>query len=330
MSTKKKVILDVDTGSDDAIAIMLAVLSGELDIIGITVTQGNRPLANCVENTLRVLDMLGVGDKIPVFAGCPQPMVRNLTVGRNAAVPDNGISKTVDGVEYSIHPAYLDLPAATSKVQQKNGVSFIIEAVKNSPDPVTLVPVGPPTNVGMAFRMDPTIIDNVEEVVFMGGGVDKGNITPVAEANFYHDPEAAKIIIDSGVKCRIIGLNATHSAELTLDDADKFIATGTPAGKLTGDLIRTRIEAEVVLGGGNGCSDAIHDALSVACIIDPTVITDLRRQKCDIDINGGASDGQLIVEHRNENDTSVNSYVAYSADKQKFFDMIYNAVASQK
>ena len=148
--------------------------------------------------------------------------------------------------------------------------------------------------------------------------------------SFYHDPEAAKIIIDSGVKCRIIGLNATHSAELTLDDADKFIATGTPAGKLTGDLIRTRIEAEVVLGGGNGCSDAIHDALSVACIIDPTVITDLRRQKCDIDINGGASDGQLIVEHRNENDTSVNSYVAYSADKQKFFDMIYNAVASQK
>lgn len=328
----KKVILDVDTGSDDAIAIILAVLSQKLDVVGITVTQGNRPLENCVDNTLRVLDLLHVGEKIPVYPGCAQPMVRNLTPGRNASVKDGGISVQINGVEYSVHPAVFDLPAAHSKPQERHACSYLMETIRSSPEKITLIAVGPPTNVGMAFRMDPSIKNNLEEVVLMGGGVNKGNITPASEANFYHDPEAAKIILDSGVKCRIIGLNATHSAELNLDDADQLSATGTAAGKFVAELIKTRIKALDLIGSGNGYSDAIHDALAVASVIDETVITEMRKEKCDIDIGGGAADGQLIVDqrgYRNIGTATGNTYVAYAADKEKFFNLLYRAVCGR-
>ena len=331
MDTKKKVILDVDTGSDDAIAIMLAVLSGKLDVVGITVTQGNKPLPNCVENTLRVLDLMGVGDKIPVCPGCPAPMVRTLTPGRYANNPENQVqAHNKKGEPIDLHPAYLPAPPAHSKPQNMHACTFLVETIKQSKETITIIPVGPATNVGMAFRMDPTIADNVEEVVFMGGSVDKGNITPVGEANFVHDPEAVKIIIDSGVKCRIIGLNATHSAEFYREDADAYLAIGNAAGKLAHDLMYNRIEVGEALGWTQDGGDALHDALAVASVIDPTVITDLRQEPCDMDINGGAGDGQLIVDHRGGQDPNANTFVAYKADKKKFFQMIYDALKNQK
>lgn len=321
---KKKVILDVDTGSDDAVAIMLAALSKELDILGITVTWGNRPVDNCVENTLRVLELLGREKEIPVYRGCPQPMVRYLTKQRNAALEKDSISIVEDGVEYSVHPAYLNLPKAAARAQPKHACSFLTETLLASEEKVTVIPVGPPTNIGMAFRMEPAIADHIEEVVFMGGAVDMGNITPCAEANFYHDPEAAKIILDSGVPCRIVGLNATHSAELNLDDAKTLKKIGTPAAVFAGELIEVRVDALQRMGNGNGYSDAIHDALAVACVLDPSVITDERLLRCDIDINGGASDGQLVVDRRmgSEPDENVKSRVVMKADKEKFFGML--------
>jgi len=328
MQQKKKVILDVDTGSDDAVAIMLAVLSGELDILGITVTQGNQALENCVDNTMRVLHMLGAD--IPVYPGCPAPMVRYLTPGRSANNVERPIFIVEDGIEYTIHPDFTILPPSTAKPQEKHACSFIVETLKQSTEKVTLIPVGPPTNVGMAFRMDPTIVEKVEEVVFMGGAVNMGNVTPIAEANFFHDPEAAKIIIDSGVKVRIIPLNATHSAKLTMQDADDLASLGTKAGDLAAYLLRLRSQASIKMGWHDGQEEAMHDALAVAAVIDPTVITDLRRQKCFIDIAGGAGDGQLIVEHRNQNDSSASTYVAYKADKEKFYQMIRMHLQKEK
>ena len=321
MEQKPRLILDVDTGSDDAVAILMAVLSGGFEILGLTVTQGNRPLANCVENTLRVLRLCGRED-IPVYPGCPAPMVRNLTPGRGANNPGGGIEAVVDGRTYTIHPASLDLPASRAKPQEKHACSFLIEAVKASPDPVTLVTVAPPTNLGMAFRMDPSIRDNVAEVVFMGGSVGRGNVTPVAEANFFHDPEAAKIVMDSGVKCTFITLNATHSAELTLGDADELEALGTPAGKFAAEIIRLRAEASKAMGWSDGKSDAIHDALAIAWLLDPSVITDLRRQRCNMDISGGFADGQLIVDWAARDDETANCYVSYGADHDRFFRLL--------
>ncbi len=326
MIDKKKVILDVDTGSDDAIAIMLAALSDELDVIGITVTWGNRPVENCVENTLRVLDLLKLGNKIPVYRGCPQPIVRYLTKQRNAALEKDGISIEVEGKSFTFHPAYLDLPPAISKAKPKHACTYLVETLLASDEKITLIPVGPLTNLGIALRMEPEIAGHIEEIVLMGGAVGMGNITPCAEANFYHDPEAAKIIIDSGIPCRIIGLNATHSAELTLEDAAVLSSIDTPASKLAGALIETRIKALNIMGNGNGYSDAIHDALAVASVIEPSIITEERILRCDIDINGGASDGMLIVDQRMgyEADSTVITRVAFQADKRKFFSLLCN------
>ncbi len=321
---RKKVILDVDTGSDDAIAIMLAANSKELEILGITVTWGNRPVENCVENTLRVLELLGKENEIPVYKGCSEAMVRYLTKQRNAALEKDGISIVKDGVEYSVHPAYLNLPSAKTKAQSKHACSFLVETLLASEEKVTLIPVGPATNVGMAFRMEPSIKEHIEEVVFMGGAVDKGNITPCAEANFYHDPEAVKIILDSGVPCRIVGLNATHSAELNLDDAKTLKKIGTPASMFAGELIEIRVDALRRMGNCDGYSDAIHDALAVASVVDPSVITEELLLRCDIDINGGASDGQLVVDRRMgyEPDKKIQTKVEMKADKEKFFGLL--------
>lgn len=320
---QRKVILDVDTGSDDAVAIMLAAGAKELDIVGITVTWGNRPVENCVENTLRVLELVHRED-IPVYKGCSQPMVRYLTKQRNAALEKDGISIEIDGTEYSVHPPYLELPKSKGTAQQQHACSYLVETLKNSDEKITLVPVGPMTNIGMALRMEPAIKDKIEEIVLMGGAIGKGNITSCAEANFYHDPEAAKIMIDSGIPCRIVGLNATHSVELTLDDAKVLNRLGTPSAKFAGRLIETRIEALRKMGNGNGYSDAIHDALAVACVIDNSVIIKEERLRCDIDINGGAGDGQLIADYRlgYESDEQVMTWVVMEADKVKFFTML--------
>lgn len=121
----------------------------------------------------------------------------------------------------------MPIPDAVGKPQPEHACTFLIDAVKKADSKVTLIPVGPATNIGMAFRMDPSIAENIEEVVFMGGSVDMGNVTAVAEANFFHDPEAVKIVLGSGVKVRIVPLNATHSAMLTLEDADELIGLGT-------------------------------------------------------------------------------------------------------
>ena len=167
MELRKKVILDVDTGSDDAVALLLAMLSGKLDILGVTVTWGNRCVEDCVANTLQVVEL--VGADIPVYKGCPAPMVRELTPGRVANNPVNRISIVENGVEYSIHPAKMPIPDAVGKPQPEHACTFLIDAVKKADSKVTLIPVGPATNIGMAFRMDPSIAENIEEVVFMGG-----------------------------------------------------------------------------------------------------------------------------------------------------------------
>ena len=136
------------------------------------------------------------------------------------------------------------------------------------------------------------------------------------------DGQTQMIVLQSGVPVRMVTLNATHSAELSMEDADKLISLGTPAGRLAGSLIYTRGEAAKALGWHDGSHEAIHDALAVAAVIDPSVLTDIRRQPCDIDISGGAADGVLLVEYRNQNDPACPVQIAYAADKEKFFAML--------
>lgn len=319
----RKVILDVDTGSDDSIALMLAYLSRQLDILGVTVTWGNNSVEDCVENTLRVLDFMGA--KIPVYQGCSAPIVRTLDEKRLAQNPGNAIWFEEDGVRYTIHPKVLPLPDAVSKKEEMHACSYLVETLMNSREKVTLIPVGPPTNIGMAFRMEPRIKDHVEEVVFMGGSVGMGNVTPTAEANFLHDPEAVKIILNSGVKVRIVSLNATSSAPLSMEMADEFADLKTKYGKFAHDIIKLRAKVSKHLGWTDGSAEAIHDALAVATLLDPSVILESKRYATDIICGNDPLDGTLVVK---EDETSPVEIVL-KADARKYFTLLKKAFENE-
>ena len=322
---KRKLILDVDTGSDDAVAVLLALLSGKFDVLGITVSWGNSDVETCTRNTLQIVDLLGMD--VPVFQGCPGPMVREMTKGRVMNNPPNRISMTKDGKTMHMHPNVLPIPPAVSKKQDMHAVSFLVETIKHSPEKVTIIPTAPMTNIGMALRMEPSLVENIEEIILMGGAVGMGNASPVAEANFFHDPEAAKIVLDCGAKVRVVPLNATHSAGLFPEDADRLMGLGTEAGKLAADLIRMRTETSAFMGWRTNQGEPIHDALAVAWALDDAVITERREEKCDIDINGGICDGQMTVDHRRGYEYTPNATVAYRGDRVRFMEILCEHLA---
>ena len=231
----QKVILDVDTGTDDAVAIMLAALSPDVELLGVCSVNGNRGIDFTTENTLRVVEYLGLQDRIPVYRGCSLPMVSTLTPGRRDGIPATGEMDS-----NNIHGDYVELPPSTIHTQPEHAVFWLIDTLMKSDGDITLIPVGPLTNIAMALRIEPRIAQTIKQIVIMGGGYKEVNITPSAEFNFWVDPEAAKIVMDSGCDITVVPLDATHKAVLSLADADALESSGTPAGKATARFIRHR------------------------------------------------------------------------------------------
>lgn len=313
--TKRKLILDVDTGTDDAIMIMLAVLSNKFNILGVTTTWGNQPVEFTTKNTLRVLEYLN--SKIPVYKGCSEPMVWNMDEKR----AKDHIGDTIwyfdeKGRQHHLHPKKLPFKSLTRKEEDKHAVTFLIETLMKSKDKVTIVPVGPCTNIGTAFRLEPKIKDHIEEIVFMGGSDGTGNVTKTAEANFWHDPEAIKMIFRSGVKCTVASLNATKSVPLTIDDVRLLEKMNTKASKKAAEIVRIRMDVAKHLGWSDGNIETVHDPLAISYLIDPSVVTDMKRKSGDI-ICSGKKDGTLVL----KDDKKGNIFFMYKADRDKYFDI---------
>src|SRR4029077_10062710 len=193
-----KVILDVDTGTDDAVALMVAALSPDLELIGATTVNGNTAVHNCTENTLRAFDWIGLPDT-PVHQGMSRPLAREQMTQLNPAG--------------RIHGDLLDLPASkTATVQPGHAVDWLIDTYLASDGDITLVPVGPLTNIATAIQKEPRILERIPEIVIMGGAHDHGNSTASAEFNIWLDPEAARIVVNCGRPIRMIPLDATHRA----------------------------------------------------------------------------------------------------------------------
>lgn len=324
---KKKIILDVDTGSDDAVAIMAALLSPDLDVLGITVTHGNLPLPNTLDNTLRVVQH--IGSTVPVYAGCSEPMVMNLLPGNAQNTPRRKPGGMVNGQEKAVHEKALPLPAPVIQAQEQHACTFLIEAIRNSKEKVTLIPVGPATNIAMALRMDPGIVDNIEEIIPMGGGAYMSNYTIAAEFNFWADPEAAKIMMDCGAKITVVPLDATFSVALDSNDAARIASSGTPAALFAAQMINHRIEVSSALSFYKLKTTSLHDPLCVCAAIDPTVITETADVNCDIDIGGAAAYGQLLLDTRASTEYTKNHHIALKADKEKFVSMMCGIFSRQ-
>ena len=327
---KKKIILDVDTGSDDAIAIMTAVLSDELDVLGITTVNGNRPVMNTTENTLRVLDLLR--SDIPVYRGCEEPMVAGLMPERQLFRKTN-YKKELGGKTVTYHYEFLEeLPPSVSKAQDISAVQYLIKALNDSDGDITIIAVGPLTNLGVAMRADPGIINKIKKLIIMGGGCRQTNTTSAAEFNIWKDPEAAQIVLTSGCEILLVPLDATHRAYVGSEESMKFRQMGTPVGIATADLLDARIQAYDLMQPIECApygSTPPHDALAVCAAIDETVLRDVRLCRVDVDCGGSWADGMTIVDPRVLTDQPENVHVAFNADREKFVSMLFDILGKK-
>ena len=317
---KKKVILDVDTGTDDAIAIMTAVMSETLEVLGVCAVNGNRGIDFTTENTLRVVEYLG--KDIPVFRGCSLPMVVSLTEGRREDIPYKGPKDPQDNV----HGDYIDLPPATIREQPVSAVRWLVDTLMASEGDITLIPVGPLTNIAMALRIEPRIAQKIKRIVIMGGGCREVNITPTAEFNFWIDPEAAKIVFDCGCDILVVPLDATHAAAVSIRTAEALERKGSKPATLTARIIRQRQNAYKhwqPMADIN--SVPVHDALAVCAVLDESILEPVVETYADVDIGKGAADGMSIFDLDNRyKDRKKNVKVALGADPEGFADMLLN------
>lgn len=319
MQPIKRVIMDVDTGSDDAVAIMMATLSPAIELMAVCTVWGNVPVENTTENTLRVLRLLG--SDIPVYKGAPCAMAKELSRSRMKDGRTNRAA-TINGKTLRMHPPQLELPPSVRNPESRDAVSFYIDCLRHAEHPITIVSVGPMTNLALALSIAPDITRSIEEIVMMGGGSRQSNCTSCAESNIWHDPEAAQILINSGAKVTIVPLDATHKAALRPEHCKQLRAVDTPAANFAAEMTENRMivySQTQPLFAEN--LSPVHDALCIAYLIDPTVITDMRFVRCDVDCGDGAGQGQTIVDYRHFTEEKNVNY-AFDADPDRFCRML--------
>src|SRR5437868_7162793 len=250
----KKIILDTDPGSDDAMALMLALNSPELDVRAITVVPGNVTASQGLENALRMVSLANRCD-IPVAAGAQHPLFQKL-ITAEFWHGKNGL-------------ANVELPASKCKVDSRFGPDLIIQLIHAAPHEITLVPVGPLTNLALSVEKDPSIVPLVKEVILMGGSISGGNVNAAAEANIYNDPEAAQIVFQARWPLTMVGLDVGDKTLLSQKYLDQLGQTHGPVN----DFIRAVAKYLVNLSGTFGSAGApMYDPSAVAVAIDPTLV----------------------------------------------------------
>lgn len=274
------VILDVDTGIDDAMAIMFAVKTPALDVKAISCVAGNTSLENVVANTLKILDVVGAGD-IPVAGGALRPLLEH---ARDASYVHGA-----DGM------GGLDLPPSRRAVSPVHSVELMRRTLAESPVPMTIIALAPLTNIALLLRMHPEVADRIERIVFMGGSAAIGNASAVAEFNIWHDPEAAAVVVDAGLPMTMYGLDVFDTVAFGQDRISAFLASDEPVAHVLGGLLQFRVQAP---GGPEGYPfSLIGDAGAVCAAVAPQLMAIERDRPLAIQLSGPAR-GQTIVDRR--------------------------------
>jgi len=280
------IVLDCDVGHDDAIAILLALSSPEVELRAVTAVSGNAPLHHTVANAIRVLDHADRQD-IPVAAGADRPLVRD-PFTHGAAHGATGL----DGPE---------LPPP-SRRPQGHAIDLIADTVRASDQPVTLVPTGPLTNVALFLARHPDAAARLDRIVLMGGCTGFGNVTPNAEFNIWADPDAARRVFASGLDVTMVGLDVTHQALLTFAEAEALRGTGR-AGRLVAELVDFYARSHRDWEG-----TPIHDAVAVAHVVDPGLLT---LTACNVEVDcGPVCRGRTICDLHGTTGRPANARVA--------------------
>ena len=301
---KEKIILDCDPGHDDAVAIMLAAINPKIELLGITVVAGNQKLEKTVNNALKVCNHLNLN--VPVYSGMSRPMIR-----------EQLIADDIHGETGLDGPKFEELKI---KAEDKHAVNFIIDTLMNSDEKVTLVPTGPLTNIGMAIRFEPRIIEKINRIVLMGGSYQLGNMTPAAEFNILADPDAAHIVFSSGVKVVMMGLDLTRQASATKEVVEKIKSLNNKASKLFVDLMEFFAASQKNVYGWS--APPVHDPTTIAYIIDPECI-EVKPMVCEIELWSEKSYGRTLCDYFGILKKEPNVDVAVKLDFDRFWNLIY-------
>ena len=307
----QKIILDVDPGHDDAMAILLANASPEIDLLAITTVAGNQTLPKTTLNARRVCSRAGIPD-VPIAAGCDRPLVREQRVAANIH-GESGL----EGPTFAGEP---DVP-----LDPRHAVDLIVELLMASDGDIMLVPTGPLTNIGMAMRREPRILPKIRHIALMGGAWGFGNQTPSAEFNILVDPEAARIVFESGVPLTMCGLELTHQAKATPDIIQRFADLHTPLGDFAVEMLQFFASTYRRMHGFDG--PPLHDPTAVAWVIDPTMV-ETQPAHVDIETHAEFSYGRTVVDLHDVLGLPKNVQVATKLDVPRFWDLMVGAIAS--
>ena len=291
------ILLDCDPGHDDAIALLLALGSPELELLGVTTVAGNQTLEKTTANAIRVLELAGAD--VPVAAGAERPLVR-----------EPFVAAFVHGETGLDGP---DLPPAQGRPVDEHAVDFLAERI----DGTTLVATGPLTNVALLLARHPEA--SPERIVLMGGAIAEGNVTPAAEFNIWADPEAAARVFASGLEVTMVGLDVTHQALLTDDHARRLRENGGRIGGVVADLLEfySAFHKRVYDFGGS----PIHDAVAVAEVIRPELL-ELRELNVEIDCESTLCRGRTVVDVWKRTAREPNAHVAVGIDAPGFVELL--------
>ena len=303
------VLIDCDPGHDDAIALLLALTSPELELLGVTTVHGNQTLEKTTANAIRVLEFVDRGD-VPVAAGAERPLTR-----------DPFVAAYVHGESGLDGPA---LPAPQEPPLAQHAVDFLAERIVAAERAPTLVPTGPLTNVALLLARYPEAAARLERIVLMGGAIAEGNVTPAAEFNVWADPEAAHRVFASGLDVTMIGLDVTHRALVGRKHAERLRSAG-PTGRMVAELLDFYEIFHREVYGFEG--SPIHDAVAVAHVARPGLVETLERHVA-VETASDLCRGRTVVDLWRRTGAEPNAHVAVSIDSEAFVALLLERVAS--
>ena len=300
----KHIIIDTDPGIDDSLAILLALASPEIVLDGISTIHGNASTEQTTRNALAILE-LAKASQVPVFKGCDLPLVK-----------ESLLSPETHG---NTGLGYAQLPEPTTKPKAGHGSDFIIEQIMSRPGEVTLVAIGPLTNVALAIRKEPRIVQNVKEVFIMGGAIQHtGNTTALAEYNTFVDPHAAHIVFHSGMPMTLTPLDVTYQCIFTPDDLKRLLKIDSPVTKYIADSTRYYMEFHDEYQSIEGC--VINDPMTLALTFMPE-ICDYQTLVVDVDISMGVGLGNTFADFYNYEKKPANMKVAMGVRPRMFMEL---------
>ena len=307
---KKKVIIDTDTAADDAVALIMAINNPNVQIEAITVVAGNVSLNQGVQNALYTISLCQSSHT--VYPGMSKPIVRQLDTAENVHGKD-GLGD-------------IGLPLFGFKPSDQHAVEIIIEKINQQPNEVTLICLAPLTNIATALLIDSSIASKLKECIIMGGvGKGRGNVTPISEFNFWADPEAAKVVFESGIPIKMVGWDISRKfAVFDNVEAARLKALGTPLAKFAIDIQKKLIEYTKQITHLKGFD--LPDPIAMAIAIDETVATRTKRAFVTILTNDDFSRGQAVIDFIGSTGNKPNAEIVLKANSQKFIKMLHESL----